>query len=436
MRKEPSELSPNPGPPLLDCPVERLGEEIAELSARMQAANYCLLTLIRQFDERGGWNVGFASCAHWLNWRTGLALGAAREKVRVAHALGELPLLSESMSRGELSYSKVRALTRVATPENEEELLAFARCGSAAHVERLVRAWRRVDRLEDQEEERRRHASRSLETYFDDDGMLVVRGRLDAEAGAVVMRALEAASEALYESSEERVEIPAAQRRADGLQLLAESALAHELDRGTSGDRYQVVVHVDEKVLADSEADGASVLEDGQHVPAGTSQRLACDAGKVVVRHGRDGRLLDVGRKTRTIPPAIRRALNARDQICRFPGCQSKFCEAHHVKHWARGGETRLDNLVLLCRRHHRAVHEEGFSMKLTAEGVVSFYWPDGRPMPEAPSAPTLAGEPLELLLRLLERQGIKVDDSSGLPDWDGESFDLEWAVDALRLIN
>ncbi len=89
------------------------------------------------------------------------------------------------MSRGELSYSKIRALTRVATPENEEELLAFARCGSAAHVERLVRAWRRVDRLEDQEEERRRHASRSLEAYFDDDGMLVVRGRLDAEAGVV-----------------------------------------------------------------------------------------------------------------------------------------------------------------------------------------------------------------------------------------------------------
>ena len=265
MRQEPSALSSNPVPPLLDCPVERLGEEIAELSARIQAANYCLLTLIRQFDERGGWNVGFASCAHWLNWRTGLALGAAREKVRVAHALGELPLLSESMSRGELSYSKIRALTRVGTPENEEELLAFARCGSAAHIERLVRAWRRVDRLEDQEEERRRHASRSLEAYFDDDGMLVLRGRLDAEAGAVVMRALEAASEALYESSEERVEIPAAQRRADGLQLLAESALAHELDRGTSGDRYQVVVHVDEKVLADSEADGASVLEDGQH---------------------------------------------------------------------------------------------------------------------------------------------------------------------------
>ncbi len=435
MRQEPSTLSLNPVPPLPECPVEDLGEQIAELSARIQAANYCLLVLIRQFDDRGGWNVGFASCAHWLNWRTGLALGAAREKVRVAHALGELPLLSESMSRGELSYSKVRALTRVATPENEEELLAFARSGSAAHVERLVRAWRRVDRIADKEEEQRRHASRSLDAFFDEDGMLVVRGRLDAEAGAVVMRALESASEALYESAEEKAEIPIGQRRADALQLLAESALAHELDRGTSGDRYQVVVHVDAETLADERASGVSVLEDGQHVPAGTSQRLACDAGKVVVRHARDGTVLDVGRKTRTISPAIRRALNARDQICRFPGCQSKFCEAHHIEHWAHGGETRLDNLVLLCRRHHRAVHEEGFSMKL-AEGEVSFYWPDGRPMLQAPAAPILAGEPLELLLRLLERQGIKVDDSSGLPDWDGESFDLGWAVDALRLIN
>ena len=279
MREETEALLPAPVLPPSVGPVERLGEEIAELSARIQAASFCLLVLIRQFDERGGWDVGFASCAHWLNWRTGLALGAAREKVRVAHALNELPLLSESMRRGEISYSKVRALTRVATPENEEELREFARRGTAAHVERLVRAWRRTDRLADQEEEQRRHASRSLQAFYDEDGMLVIRGRLDAEAGAVVMRALEAASEALYESSEEKVEIPAAQRRADGLQLIAESALAHDLDRGTSGDRYQVVVHVDEKVLADSGADGVSVLEDGQHVPAGIAPGEAWSGG-------------------------------------------------------------------------------------------------------------------------------------------------------------
>jgi hypothetical protein len=144
---------PHPSP-LAD--VEALGERIAELSAQIQAATYHLLVMIREFDERGGWGEGFRSCAHWLNWRTGLDLGAAREKVRVARALGGLPLISASMKKGGISYSKVRAMTRVATAANEAELLDFARAGTAGHVERLVRAWRRVDRIEEME-----HASRS-----------------------------------------------------------------------------------------------------------------------------------------------------------------------------------------------------------------------------------------------------------------------------------
>ena len=175
-----------------------LGDAIAELASRIQAATYELLVMIREFDEHGGWGQGFTSCAHWLNWRTGLALGAAREKVRVARALGELPLLSAAMGRGALSYSIVRALTRVATPETEERLLDFARCATAAHVERLVRAWRRVDRIAEAEDDRRRHASRHLDTWVDEDGMVVLRGRLSPEVGAVVQRALEAAVHRLY----------------------------------------------------------------------------------------------------------------------------------------------------------------------------------------------------------------------------------------------
>ena len=191
-------------PPMDDAPpgrsgarvgVERLGENIAELAARIQAATYELLVLIREFDERAGWNGGFRSCAHWLNWRTGLDLGAAREKVRVARALAELPRLSAAMQRGDLSYSKVRALTRVTTPANESELLDFARCATAAHVERLVRAWRRVDRVAEAADDRRRHESRHLETWVDDDGMVVIRGRLSPEVGAVVRCALEAAAD-------------------------------------------------------------------------------------------------------------------------------------------------------------------------------------------------------------------------------------------------
>ena len=162
--------------------VEALGDRIADLAARIQAATYELLVLIRQFDERDGWE-GFASCAHWLSWRIGLAPGAAREKVRVAHALAKLPRLSEALQRGEVSYSKVRAVTRVATPATEQALLDVALAGTAAHVEQVVRTWRRVDRAAEQAEDRRRHESRALHTWVDDDGMIVVRGQADAGGG-------------------------------------------------------------------------------------------------------------------------------------------------------------------------------------------------------------------------------------------------------------
>ncbi|MCY4600581.1 MAG: DUF222 domain-containing protein, partial [Acidobacteria bacterium] len=151
-----------------------------------------LLLLIHQFDQREGWS-GFASCAHWLSWRIGLAPGAAREKVRVARALADLPLISDAMRGGVISYSKVRAVTRVATPETEQTLLDVALAGTAAHVEQVVRAWRRVDRTAEAADDRRRHASRVLHTWVDDDGMVVIRGRLAPEVGAVVRRALEAA---------------------------------------------------------------------------------------------------------------------------------------------------------------------------------------------------------------------------------------------------
>src|SRR5712691_1178725 len=161
--------------------LDRLGDEIAELSAHLDAATARLLVLIREFDARGGWNTGFCSCAAWLSWRVGLDLGAARERVRVARALGTLPLLAEALARGELSYAKVRALTRVATPETEARLLGVGRAGTAAHVERIVRGWRRVDRIAEAREEARRHQSRALHVYPDEDGMVILRGRLAPE---------------------------------------------------------------------------------------------------------------------------------------------------------------------------------------------------------------------------------------------------------------
>src|SRR5580765_3514236 len=197
------------------------------------------------------------------------------------------------------------------------------------------------------------------------------------------------------------------QLQADALTLLAETALHKGIDPGAPGERYQVVVHVDAAVLADAEQTGQSVLEGGTRVPAGTSQRLACDATRVVMRHDAEGRVIEVGARTRTIPPAIRRALQHRDQGCRFPGCGGRFVQGHHIRHWARGGPTTLSNLALLCRRHHRAVHEEGYQLDREPGGELRFRRPDGQPLPEVPPAPDVHSDPVTHLRERNDAAGV-----------------------------
>src|SRR5881394_3924525 len=283
-------LPPVPNPEIEA--LERLGDEIAILSAEIEVATARLLDLIRDFDARGGWANGFKTCAEWLSWRVGMDLGAAYQRVRVARALPNLPRIAQALARGELSYSKVRALTRVATPETEEQLLKFARCGTAVHFERLVRGWRRVDRNAENLEAAHRHKSRSLYVYQDEDGMFVIRGRLTPEVGAVVRQALAAACDRMHANAPvnpaEGLAPSAGQRQADALGMIAEAALHHDLDPGAPGERYQVVVHVDAPVLADPDQPGQSVLEDGARVSAETSRCIACDASLVVMQHGRD----------------------------------------------------------------------------------------------------------------------------------------------------
>ena len=422
--------------------LDRLGDEIAELSAHLDAATARLLDLLRAFDARGGWNTGFRSCAAWLSWRVGLDLGAARERVRVARALGAFPLLAQALARGELSYAKVRALTRVATPETEARLLGVGRAGTAAHVERIVRGWRRVDRHAEARETARRHASRALHVHQDEEGMVIVRGRLEPDVGALLMQALAAAREALYQRARREEGAPPAepaadapslaQQQADALALLAETAL-HRLDPGAPGERYQVVVHVDAAVLADPDQPGQSVLEDGAHVPAETSRRLACDASRVVMRHDHDGQVLEVGARTRTIPPALRRALHHRDQGCRFPGCGLPFGQEHHLRHWAQGGPTTLSNLALLCRRHHRAVHEEGYRVERGPDDTLRFRRPDGRPVPEVPLSAAVPADPVRALRARHEAQGLRLHARTACPGWLGERLDLTWAIDVLH---
>jgi hypothetical protein len=417
--------------------LDRLGDEIAELAVHLSAATARLLDLIREFDARGGWSHGFHSCAAWLTWRVGFSPLTAREHVRVARALSSLPLLAEALRRGELSYSKVRELTRVALPETEPQLLALGRAGTAEHIERVVRAWRWMDDKAEAREAARQHASRSLQVYPDADGTVRIRGRLAPEVGALLLKALAAARETLYQRRREQM--PEAdpptleQQQADALALLADTALHHELDPGAPGERYQVVVHVDAAVLADTETPGQSVLEDGGRVPAGTSQRLACDASRVIMRHDADGRVVEVGARTRTIPPALRRALQHRDGGCRFPGCGVRVGQGHHIQHWAQGGPTMLSNLAILCRRHHRAVHEEGFQVERQGDGELQFRRPDGRPLPEVPPPADVGDDPPGVLRGWHQAAGLDLHAHTATPGWLGERLDVGYAIDVLH---
>jgi len=368
-------------PPIAE--LDHLGDQIAELSAHLDAATARLLTLIREFDVRGGWNTGFRSCAEWLAWRVGLDLG-----------------------------------------------------------ERIVRGWRRLDRRVEAREAARQHAGRALQVYRDDDGMVVLRGRLTAELGELFLRALDAARETLHQRR--RVGAPTAsdpaaqpptgpQQRADALALLAESALHHGLDPGFPGERYQVVVHVDAGVLADPDQPGQSVLEDGSHVSAETSRRLACDASRVVMRHDDDGRVVEIGARTRAILPALRRALHHRDRNCRFPGCSVRFGQGHHVRHWAQGGPTTLSNLALLCRLHHRAVHEEGYQIELSIDGTLRFRRPDGRLLPDVSPSSAVPADPVAALRAKHVAHGLHLHARTGLAGWLGERLDVGWAIDVLH---
>ena len=430
--------------------LERLGHEITELAAHIHAATFQLLELIRIFDEEQGWaGEGVNSCAHWLSWQCGMNQGTAREKVRVAHALAELPKISASFREGRVSYSKVRAMTRVATRKNEEFLLHIARNGTAGHVERLVSHYRRTNRLQALQEENRSHALRELSWYTDDDGMWVLNGRLSAEQGVLIRKVLEGVMEELdAEQKDEPADVsaetpegvdlceaqphPVAVRRADALERVAESYLAGGSGDRSGGDRYMVHIHTEPDTLKVDGEGAESELEESGRVSAETSRRMACDSSVVHWHETTEGEPLSVGRKTRSIPPAIRRALKRRDGGCRFPGCScTRFVDAHHIRHWADGGETSMDNLVLLCRRHHRLVHEGGFGVQTNSAAGIHFTYPDGRVMPYGPKG-RFSGNVVTLEKRNREN-GLEITHKTLACQWTGEQMDYSLAVWGLQ---
>ena len=357
-------------------PIEELDQNILTLCTRINSATYELLVMIREFDERAGWlQWGLDNCAEWLAWRCDLSMTTAREKVRVAHALKLLPSISQAFSSGELSYSKVKAMTRVASRNNEESLLAFAlrhtavtvaercrelRCGSESSMGTAARAW----------------ANRSLRVRRDiERNIMTITAELPLDAGELLEKALDKARDDEVLEIPDLVDTSWSVRQADAFVNVLNGYLSGQT--GRNSDNYLVTIHVDESALAGGNGRAA--------VPLEAVKRHCCDGHAVVITETSDGEPLGIGRRSRLIPKAVERAVRARDNNgCVFPGCSNRrFLDCHHVEHWAHGGETALENLMLLCTKHHTLVHEGGFRIQKDFLDRWTFFRPDGIAVPE-----------------------------------------------------
>jgi hypothetical protein len=493
---------------------EQLEDQITTLAGQINAANYRFLKLIAEFDRRQTWaGYGLRSCAHWLNWKCGMSMNPVREKVRAARALEGLPGINAAFQKGELSFSKVRAMTRIATNENEDYLLNIAEYGTAQHVEVLVKAYRIVSRIADKQEDfiaadlglseeaqelkrqELQQEKRSVICYQEDDGSWIIKAKLPQEEGGLIARALTELGDRIADSKnradtaadieceksvsaetetetfaldkqEERITFP--QRRADALVAFAELYLAspssslNGLPTLKGAERCQLIMHVragaDHKVgtPVDTELNGRWLLPNA-------ARRMACDAGLLVVEEDAVGNVLNIGRRSRTIPPAMSRALAIRDGGCQFSGCcETRYVEGHHIKHWADGGDTKLDNLVTLCRYHHRELHKGSFFLSLKPEtqqtaaskpqrfaerlcfSKVDRYFdaPFNRSESSMNDKRVIAANPAKFtcaccdsteLGKMIPRLIYKaIDERTAVTKWTGESMDLGMAIDGL----
>jgi hypothetical protein len=361
--------------------------------------------------------------------------------VRVARRLEELAVVRETFARGELSYCKVRAITRIATPQAEAELVDLARHATGAQLEKVVRGCVGAIRATN-DRAQRAHEDRCLSWGFDRDGSLRFEGRLPAEDGALVLCALEAAADGpLYGAApkDASAEAPGRatpyQRRADALVALARAGLAACGVKRSGGDPCELVVHIDQATLVGNAVGDRSELAapgtagEPLALAPETARRLGCDAAVVAIIE-RGGQPLSAGRRTRSVPPALRRALRARDHGCRFPGCtHTRFLHAHHIHHWAKGGATRLDNLIELCSQHHRLVHEGGYTVERAGRRGVRFRRPDRRAIPHAPRVQPARGPGPAMRHR---DAGLNIGPATCTPLSAGDRLDYDIAVRCL----
>ena len=358
--------------------IDELDHAIVSCAARINAATYELLLLVRQFDERAGFlRWGLDNCAEWLAWRCDLSLITAKEKLRTAHALKALPAISEAFSVGELSYTKVRELTRVANRDNEQYLLDFALRTTATHVAQRCRELRMGDEASI-DTAARAFANRSLRIRRDPQrGIMIVTVELPMETGELLEKALDKARDDEVLEIPDLVDTSWSTRQADAFVNMVTGFLTGTENDQQTNDNYLVTIHVDQSALQGKDGRSALAIE--------TVKRLCCDGPAVVLIETEKGEPLSIGRKSRIIPRAIERAVRARDHNgCRFPGCHHhRFLQCHHVEHWSRNGETSLDNLMLLCTQHHTLVHEGGFRIETDFQDNWIFLRPDGIAVPE-----------------------------------------------------
>ncbi|MGH2699376.1 MAG: DUF222 domain-containing protein [Actinomycetota bacterium] len=329
-----------------EAPDNRLHAEqtdaIEQLSALRATTDAQILSIVRAAEASEVWRVdGSVSLVEWVAWRCRLTRAEARRHVEVAEALADLPEIAARLDEGSLSFSQVAVLVDFVGPDGDAEWAERAR---GMHVEQL-RAWRRSVRRVTTEEAKKAHDRRSLMLWWDrDGGFLNLKGRLPAEQGAVVDKALERLSERMPKLPDGTYE-NLQRRGADALVELASASVAEDQDP----DRATVVVHVEANALMND--DGAAAIEGGCELAPETVRRLACDCSLQVVANDGEGRSLGVGRKTRTPPPWLRRLVKKRDGCCRFPGCdRRRFVHTHHIRHWTpHEGPTQMDNLLTLC---------------------------------------------------------------------------------------
>jgi hypothetical protein len=390
--------------PMQNAAAVDLSERIGALAARIHTATAELVALSAQLDSGGAWaDHGMRSCAHWLSVNIGVDVYTGAEMVRAGHALEQLPALRAAFAEGRISFDKIRAVTRVATPADDEVWVMVALHASGGQLARICRGVRLALEADDPRRALDPLLNRSVRVWWRDDGMLELIAVLPKEDGAIVMAAIEAvahvvASEQRRVPSPDQPELAAEQRtrptlRADAFVRLCESWIANAAITPVVAPTTQVVVHVDADVLSGETPGGRSRLEDGPWLSPAAVRRLSCDADVVTVTE-RDGLPIDVGRVKRLITPRLRLAMQSRDQGCRFPGCSvpAPRTDGHHIKHWSDRGKTKLDNLVSLCRFHHMRHHDGAFQIHADSAGDFIFTAPDGTPLAPVVAPPAVNG--------------------------------------------